>query len=150
MNRALPPDPVSESERTMTGGSGMTRRRFLRQAGTCALSWAAWSHNDMALPGALPNPVGYSNISWRPEEFGQALETVSALGFQGMQLLDWVQEVYSSAKAPELEDRLQKLMLSAPALSCGKVKLHPDGPENFTTRFRQYADFLHNLRGNVL
>jgi len=122
----------------------------LRQAGAAALSWAAFSRLNSALPVTLPNPVGYSNISWQENEFSQALETVPALGYQGMQLLGWVQEAYAGEKTAELKDRLQKLKLSAAALSCSKVKLRPDSPENFTAEFRVYADFLHSLGGKVL
>jgi inosose dehydratase len=114
------------------------------------LSWAAFSRLDSALPGTLPNPVGYSNISWPPNELNQALETVSAFGYQGVQLLGWVQEAYAGEKTSKLKDRLQKLKLSAAALSCSKVKLRPDSPENFTAQFREYADFLHSLGGDVL
>jgi inosose dehydratase len=102
------------------------------------------------MPGTLPNPVGYSNISWLPNELNQALETVSALGYQGMQLLGWVQEAYAGEKTAELKERLKKLNLSAAALSCSKVKLRPDSPENFTAQFRVYVDFLHSLGGKVL
>jgi inosose dehydratase len=94
--------------------------------------------------------VGYSNISWPPNELNQALETVSALGYQGMQLLGWVQEAYAGEKTAELKDRLKKLKLSAAALSCSKVKLRPDSPEDFTAQFRVYVDFLHSLGGDIL
>ena len=102
------------------------------------------------MPGTLPNPVGYSNISWPENELNQALETVSALGYEGMQLLGWVQETYAGEKTKELRDRLQKLKLSAAALSCSKVRLRPDSPETFVDQFRVYGDFLHSLGGNVL
>ena len=150
MNNRIPMVPESREEGASTETSDMTRRRFLRQAGAAALSWAAFSRLDSALPGTLPNPVGYSNISWPPNELNQALETVSALGYQGVQLLGWVQEAYAGEKSSELKDRLQKLKLFPAALSCSKVKLRPDSPENFTAQFREYADFLHSLGGNVL
>jgi inosose dehydratase len=102
------------------------------------------------MPDTLPNPVGYSNISWPQNELDQAMETVSALGYQGMQLLGWVQETYAGGKIAELKDRLQKLRLSAAALSCSKVKLSPESPESFADQFRVYADFLHSLGGKVL
>jgi inosose dehydratase len=114
------------------------------------MSWAEFSRFGVALPGTLPNPVGYSIIAWPPNQINQALETVSALGFQGVQLLAWVQEAYAGEKAAELKDQLQKLKLSAAALSCTKVSLRPDSPATFTARFREYADFLHSLGGKVL
>lgn len=128
----------------------MNRRSFLRQAGAAAFSWAAFSRLDTALPGTLPNPVGYSIISWPPKELSQALETISALGFQGVQLLGWVPEAFAGEKTSQLKDQLQKLKLSAAALSCGKIKLRPDSPETFSVQFREYAGFLHSLGGKVL
>lgn len=122
----------------------------MQQAGAAASAWAAGPRLDLALPGTLPNPVGYSIISWPPEEFPQALETVSSLGYQGVQLLGWVQEAYPGNKATELKDRLQKLKLSPAALSCSKVSLRPGSPETFAAKFREYADFLQSLGGNVL
>src|SRR5208337_4667283 len=150
MNNRIPMVPESRKEGASMETSDTTRRRFLRQAGAAALSWAAFSRLDSALPGTLPNPVGYSNISWPPNELNQALETVSALGYQGVQLLGWVQEAYAGEKSSELKDRLQKLKLFPAALSCSEVKLRPDSPENFTAQFREYADFLLSLGGNVL
>ncbi len=132
------------------GTGGVTRRRFLRQAGAAALSWAAGSRLDLAESGPLPNPMGYSIISWPPSDLGQALETISALGYQGVQLLGWVQSVYTGEKIAEIKDRLQKLKLFPAALSCSWVKLRPDSSEDFTAQFRDYAGFLHSLGGKVL
>lgn len=129
---------------------GMTRRGFLRGGGAAAASWAAFSRLDSAMPGPIANPVGYSNISWPQNELSQAMETVSALGYQGMQFLGWVQETYAGEKTAELNGLLQKLKLSAAALSCNKVKLRPDTPDDFMEQFRVYADFLHSLGGKVL
>ncbi len=114
------------------------------------MSWAALSHLNAALPGKIPNPVGYSNISWPPNQLSLALETISALGYQGVQLLGWVQQAYAGEKIADLKDRLQRLKLSPVALSCSKVRLRPDNPENFKTQFREYANFLHSLGWNVL
>jgi len=150
MKRKIPLVPERRTEGTLTETSDMSRRRFLRLAGATALSWAAVSRLDSALPGTLPNPVGYSNISWPPNDFNQALETVSALGYQGVQLLGWVQEAYSGGKTAELKDRLHRLKLLPAALSCNKVSLRPDRPANPIPKFREYADFLHSLGGNVL
>ena len=101
-------------------------------------------------PAQYPIPWAIPTSPGRRIELSQALETVSALGYQGVQLLGWVQQAYAGEKTAELKDRLQKLKLSPAALSCSKVKLRPDSPENFTAQFREYADFLHSLGGNVL
>jgi sugar phosphate isomerase/epimerase len=61
-----------------------------------------------------------------------------------------LEETYAGEKTKELKDRLQKLKLSAAALSCSKVRLRPDSPETFVAQFRVYADFLHSLGGYVL
>ena len=114
------------------------------------MAWPAGAHPGLALHGAAPNPVGYSIISWPPEELNQALDTVSTLGYQGVQLLGWVQEAYAGSKTMELKDRLQKLKLSPAALSCSKVSLRPGSRETFASKFREYADFLQILGGSVL
>jgi sugar phosphate isomerase/epimerase len=61
-----------------------------------------------------------------------------------------VQEAYAGDKTAELRDQLQKLKLSAAALSCNKVRLRPDSSEDFTAQFRVYDDFLRTLGGSVL
>src|SRR5208283_5025627 len=101
MNKRIPLVPEGGKERASMEKSDMTRRGFLQKAGAAVASWAAFSRVDSAMPGTLPNPVGYSNISWPPNELSQALETVSALGYQGMQLLGWVQETYAGEKTAE-------------------------------------------------
>ena len=102
------------------------------------------------MPGALPIPVGYSNISWPLERLNEALESVSALGFRGVQFLGTVEDVYSGKKLPELQHRLEQLKLSAAALSCTKVSLRPDDSNAHEAKFREYAGFLHSLGGKVL
>jgi len=130
--------------------SGMTRRGFLRQAGAAAASWAAFSRLDSAMPRTLPNPVGYSVISWPQNAFEQAFEAISALGYQGVQLLPWVQDAYADAKTAELKDRLQKLKLFPAALSCRGVSLRPDSSATFQAKLQEDADFLRSLGGSVL
>jgi len=122
----------------------------LQEAGTGASAWAAGASVGLALPAPVPNPVGYATISWPPEELTQAMETLSALGYQGVQLLGWVQEAYAGNKTTELKDRLQKLKLSPAALSCSKVSLRPGSSETFVPKFREYADFLRSLGGSIL
>ena len=130
--------------------TSITRRAFFQAAGAATLLATARAHPHFALPGTLPNPVGYSNISWPAHELNQAMENVSALGYQGMQFLGWVQEAYAGNKAAELKDRLRSLRLSAAALSCSKVRLCPGSADTSTGQFREYADFLHALGGNIL
>jgi len=128
----------------------MTRRRFLQQAGGAALSLGAGVRAGGKEPPSLPNRVGYSNISWPANQLRQALETISALGYQGVQFLGWVRESYAGQELAQLKDRLGQLKLFPAALSCTKVKPRPDSPEAFTSQFREYAGFLHALGGQVL
>ena len=132
------------------GNGGMTRRGFLQQAGVAAASWAAFARLDWAMPRSLPNPVGCSVISWAQDAFEQAFEAISALDYQGVQLLPWVQDAYAGGRTPELKERLQKLKLFPAALSCRGVSLRPDSSETFQTKFQEDADFLRNLGGSVM
>ena len=61
-----------------------------------------------------------------------------------------MQEAFGRNKTAELNDQLQKLKLSAAALSCNGVSLRPGNPETFAAKFREDADFLRSLGGNVL
>ena len=144
------PQILSRTPEALPLTTSITRRAFFQAAGGAALLAAARARPHFALPGTLPNPVGYSNISWPANELNQAMENVSALGYQGMQFLGWVQEAYAGNKAAQLKDRLRSLRLSAAALSCSKIDLRPDSPETFTEQFREYATFVHALGGEVL
>ena len=137
----------------MTTGArtgSLTRRDFLLRSGLSAVSCVAWPRLHAAAASPLANPVGYSHISWPSEELLRAFETISALGYQGVQLLGYVQEAYAGGKTTELKENLQKLKLDVAALSCVKVKLRPDSPEMFTAQFRTYAGFLHDLGGEIM
>jgi inosose dehydratase len=120
------------------------------QAAAGGASWAAISRRGSALPDTLPNPVGYSVISWPRRAFGEAFQTISDLGYQGVQLLPWVQDAYPGAKARELKEQLTMLKLFPAALSCRGVSPRPDSSETFTAALREDADFLHGLGGRVL
>lgn len=127
-----------------------TRRGFLRQTGGAVLSWAAASSLGVTASGTLPNPVGYSIISWPPKDLVPALEAISGLGYSGVQLLGRTEEAYGGDKTAEIKNRLQALRLIPAALSCSDVKLSPDKPGDFMARFREYAAFFHTVGGRVL
>jgi len=99
---------------------------------------------------ALPNPVGYATISWPRSQFPQALQTISELGFKGVQFLGWISSEYAGAKVPSLRQRLQDLKLKPVTLSCWGVNLDPDRPEDEAAKVRAYADFFRDLGGLYL
>jgi inosose dehydratase len=98
----------------------------------------------------LPNPVGYATIAWPRQEFAHALETISRLGFRGVQLLGWVREAYAATKAQELGKLLASLELKPVALSCWGVRLAPERQGNETVELRSYAEFFSRLGGTFL
>lgn len=128
----------------------ITRRRFLRLTAAGAAGWTAFSRPGSALPAPLPIPVGYSIISWPAADFEHAFQTISALGYRGVQLLPWVQDAYPPGKTAPLKDQLHKLKLFPAALSCRGVSLRPDSSDLFADKFHEDADFLASLRGGVL
>jgi inosose dehydratase len=98
----------------------------------------------------LPNPVGYATIAWPREEFAHALETISRLGYQGVQLLGWVREAYRGTKAKELRQLLASSKLKPVALSCSDAELAPERLGNETVEVRGYAEFFSRLGGTFL
>ena len=101
-------------------------------------------------PAPWPNPVGYATISWPESEFQQALETISSLGFKGVQMLGWVREAYAGPQAGQLKSTLQRLRLRPAALSASGVRLDPARNNDETENFRRYAAFLKTLGGRFL
>jgi inosose dehydratase len=98
----------------------------------------------------LPNPVAYATIAWPREEFAHALETISRLGFRGVQLLGWVREAYPGTKAQALAQLLASLKLKPVALSCSDVQLAPEQQGNETVEAGRYAEFFSRLGGTFL
>ncbi len=127
-----------------------SRRNFLVRAGSFAAAWPLRLRAQPPGAGPLPNPVGYATIAWPKAQFSQALETISALGFQGVQFLGWVRDAYAGSKLNELKDRLGMLKLRPVVLSCSGVKLNPRQADDETGAVRSYADFFHRLGGLYL
>lgn len=125
------------------------RREFLK-LGTYAGVWAlANPGRPVGCAPAFINPVGYAAISWPQEQFDHALETMSALGFTGVQCLGWVRDEYET-RVEILRDRLASLRLKPVALSCGRVELDPEGPRSYADLIRGYASFFSRLGGQYL
>lgn len=127
-----------------------SRRAFLRQAAGLALASCAPGAWAGSVPEPLPNPVGYATISWPDSKIEHALETISSLGFKGVQLLGFVREAYKDARADELRDKLKSLKLQPVTLSCSDVDLKPDDSRDETGQIRSYAAFHQRLGGKYL
>jgi inosose dehydratase len=126
------------------------RREFLRTLAGLGVVPGALATLRASPRDVLPNPVGYATIAWPREEFAHALETISRLGFRGVQLLGWVREAYPATKAQELGQLLASLKLKPVALSCWAVRLAPERQGNETVELRSYAEFFSRLGGNFL
>ncbi len=135
-------------EETQMGSYG--RRAFLRTLAGLSLVPGALATLRAGARDVLPNPVGYATIAWPNEEFAHGLETISRLGYRGVQLLGWVRESYPATKAQELRQLLASLKLKPVALSCSTVGLAPEKPGNETTEVRGYAEFFSRLGGIFL
>jgi inosose dehydratase len=98
----------------------------------------------------LPNPIGYHTIAWPQKQFTHALDTISHLGFRGVQMLGWVRDAYAAAKAQELTQRLASLKLQPVALSCSAARLAPERSGNEMEEVRGYAEFFSHLGGTFL
>ncbi len=133
---------------TTDEGPRTGRRNFLKRASVLTLAWGTGSgwHQD-AVASQLANPIGYATISWPQSQFHQALDTISSLGFAGVQMLGWVKDAYGGERAGELKERLGRLRLQPAVLSCSKVKLDPGRPQDESGLVREYAAFLKGLGG---
>lgn len=126
------------------------RRNFLKQLGALAVAGGLHGSPGKSPVNPLPNPVGYATISWPESMFEQALETISGLGFKGVQMLGWVREAYRGSRVETLRDRLRALKLQPAALSCSNVVLDPEKPRDETGELRAYAAFFQRLGGFYL
>jgi len=126
------------------------RRQFLR-----VLAGMGFVHGAIgALKGdagdRLPNPIGYATIAWPEKQFDHALDTISHLGFRGVQMLGWVRDAYAGSKTQELKRQLALRKLQPVALSCSAALLAPGQHGNETGEVRGYAEFFSRLGGSFL
>jgi inosose dehydratase len=127
----------------------ISRRSFLKKAGVaCACGlWDDVRGSAATLP--TPNRIGYSTIAWPESQFERALETISKLGFAGVQLVGWARERYAN-RVEALRARLQSLHLTPVAQSCWGVKLDPESLGDNAATVRAYAEFFQGLGGSIL
>jgi inosose dehydratase len=126
------------------------RRDFLIRTGQAGLAWMVASDRGSAFAAPMPNPVGYATISWPENQFEQALETISALHYQGAQLLGWVEDDYAGSKQAELRQKLQSLHITPVALSCWGVTLDPANLGPIGGKFASYAQYWRGFNGLYL
>ncbi len=126
------------------------RREFLQTLAGFGVLPGAFATLSAGAKGVLPNPVGYATIAWPNEEFAHGLETISRLGYRGVQLLGWVREAYAGGKTQELKQKLTDLRLKPVALSCSAARLVPGKQGNETAEVRGYAEFFSHLGGTFL
>ncbi|MGO8731366.1 MAG: sugar phosphate isomerase/epimerase family protein [Terriglobia bacterium] len=131
-----------------TGSCG--RRAFLRTLAGLSVVPGALARMRAGARDVLPNPVGYATIAWPQEEFAHALDTISRLGYRGVQLLGWVREAYPATKVQQLGERLASLKLKPVALSCSALRLPPERQGNENAELRSYAEFFSHLGGTFL
>jgi inosose dehydratase len=126
------------------------RRDFLRTLAGLSVVPGALATLPARAEDVLPNPVGYATIAWPRKEFAHALETISRLGYRGVQLLGWVREAYPATRTQELGELLASLRLEPVALSCSDAQLAPERQGNETVEVRGYAEFFSRLGGTFL
>jgi len=135
---------------TETGRGCCGRREFLRALTSLSVASGALATLRAGAADVLPNPVGCATIAWPPEEFTHALDTISRLGYRGVQMLGWVREAYAATKAQQLREHLASLKLQAVALSCSALRLAPERQGNEIAEVRSYAEFFTRLGGTFL
>ena len=126
------------------------RREFLRTLAGLGVAQGVLGTLRTDARDVLPNPVGYATIAWPRQEFAHALETISSLGFRGVQMLGWVREAYAGTKAQDLGHLLASLKLKPVALSCSAAQLAPGRQGNETVEVPGYAAFFSRLGGTFL
>jgi len=126
------------------------RRQFLRTLAGLGVMRGAMGALRVDASDVLPNPIGYATIAWPQREFAHALETISHLGFRGVQMLGWVRDACAGGKTQELKQQLASLKLEPVALSCSAARLAPGKPGNETIEVRGYAEFFSHLGGRFL
>ncbi len=98
----------------------------------------------------LSNPIGYATISWPRSKFDHALQTISRLGFKGVQLLGWTSDAFAGGKSGDLREQLSALHLQPVTLSCSDLDLDPANLADVSEKFHSYATFFKQLNGRYL
>lgn len=128
----------------------LPRREFFKRASGWVFGGFAISRLLSAAETEFSNPVGYATISWPRSKFDHALQTISRLGFKGVQLLGWTSDAFAGGKAAQLRERLSALSLQPVTLSCSDIELDPANLADVSEKFLGYATFFKTLNGKFL
>jgi inosose dehydratase len=122
----------------------ITRREFLT---TVAASYLTAPHPRAAAP---PLKVGYAAITWGAA-VEQAIDDISALGFQGIQLRAADNAVAKYRDNPQaLKEELERHRLTMPVLSSGNISIDPAREESERTTHVGHAKFVRAVGGRFL
>ena len=119
----------------------LSRRQFLNKASVCCATSFFSAGGFLGAGEVFRRKVGYSTIAWPEAEFEHALETISELGFMGVQLVGWARTRYGD-RVEVLRKKLKTLKLAPVAQSCWGVRLKPGDPSDDTETFRAYTSFF--------
>jgi inosose dehydratase len=133
-----------------------SRRRFVVQAGACAL---ASTLPIELLAAALPAPrhqtrvtpaikLGYAAITWGGDDV-KAIEDISSIGFRGIQLRSTVLPRFGGRPA-ELRELLAERHLALVALSSGAAKIDPGSRSAVIDEHTSHAKFVRDVGGLYL
>ena len=128
--------------------SGISRRKFLAQAGLAAValpfvSFAARSVVAESVPGLK---LGYSAITWAGDDV-KAIEELSKLGFKGVQLRANTLEKFGN-NPEELRRLLSQHQLELPMFSGGNANINTGNEEALISDFVNKAKFIKALGGS--
>ncbi len=123
-----------------------SRRRFIASLGA-AVAAAVPSRGLFAAPGGRAEiRFGYTAMTWGKAE-RQAIEDISAVGYQGIQFrIDAVTEFQPG----ELRELLQQHKLTFVALSSGEVSIDPAVESAQIEEHTAHAKFVHDAGGLYL
>jgi inosose dehydratase len=122
-----------------------SRREFLSSAAALAAA-ATLARRAASAPGAPGIRFGYTAMTWNKEE-RQAIDDISAAGFQGIQFrIDAATEFQPA----ELRALLQQHQLTFVALSSGEVSIDPATQAETIAKHTANANFVRDAGGLYL
>jgi inosose dehydratase len=127
--------------------SQSSRRRFLAGAGAVAVTAAVPRRSAFASTSGAPGiRFGYAAITWG-KEGRQAIEDISATGFEGIQLrLDAITEFQPA----ELRSLMEQRKLTFVALSSGEISIDPAAKADALAKHTANAKFVRDAGGHYL
>jgi inosose dehydratase len=123
-----------------------SRRRFIAALGAAAAATQPW-RTAFASSGDAPEiQFGYTAMTWGKAE-RQAIEDISAVGFQGIQFRS---DALKDFQPAELRELLQQHKLTFVALSSGEVSIDPAWQADQIASHTAHAKFVRDAGGLYL